>query len=71
MIALEFWIATATDDDGDLHWSDILWGDGMDAAAASAEAYRLACNDGAARPFAQSLTVHGPYLTNAACTVAF
>lgn len=68
-VQIEFWIATATDDQGDLHWSDIIWGDGYDAPDALKEAMRRAYNDALGGFGAATFAVHGPYLTNdaAAC----
>ena len=63
---LEFWIAEASDEDGDMHWSDIIWGDGMEASTALQEAGSYAsCAD---VPQHCTITVHGPYLTNDAAS---
>lgn len=62
MVNIEFWIATATDAEGDLHWSDIIWGDGYTLPEAKAEASRLAL--GEALPVACEINAHGPYGTN-------
>ena len=66
-IELEFWLGTATDEDGDLHNSETIWGDGMTAADA------LELYQGMLLPYPEGylpegcdIVVHGPYLTNEA-----
>ena len=65
---MEFWIATVSDDDG-LHWSEILWGDGLSPADARLEAWNafpdLCLIEG------QELQLHGPYICNRAAAQRF
>ncbi|QZP06767.1 hypothetical protein [Caenibius sp. WL] len=64
MTALEFWIGTATDANGDMQWSDIIWCDGLHAAGALETARSYADADDA--PSGCTIAVHGPYVTNRA-----
>lgn len=61
----EFWIASLSDEDHDLHWSDIIWGDGMTAAEVLEQAMQFS---GQALHARQMYEVHGPYICNAAAT---
>ncbi len=56
----EYWLVVAIDRHGDLHTSEIAWGDGMEAA----DAVKAAFGD---MPLAPGLTVfaHGPYICGA------
>lgn len=66
-VQIEFWIGTVTDDDGDLHSSEIIWGDGMDAADALAEFRRMVSPmPEGYYPAGATWSVHGPFLTNTA-----
>ena len=66
MEGIEFWIAEISDADHDMHWSALIWGDGMDASDAMREAWETAGNEGACLHPGQALCVHGPYETNTA-----
>lgn len=63
---VEFWVATITDDDGDLHWSDIIWGDGYGAEDALNEARKAWENHPRGLRLPHSLTIHGPFIQNTA-----
>lgn len=60
MEGCEYWLVVAIDRHGDLHSSEIAWGDGMEAA----DAVKMAFGD---MPLAPGLTVfaHGPYICGA------
>lgn len=61
---LEFWIGTITDSDGDLHGSEIIWGDGLGDADALHEFTRMMGGLPAGMyPEGCDIIVHGPYLT--------
>lgn len=62
---IEFWVATA-EIDVDLHWSDIIWGDGYEASEALKIARSRVSED---VPTICEVYVHGPYLTNNAATM--
>lgn len=57
---IEFWVAEVLDTDGDLHWSQIIWGDGFSAedALKDAQDYGHDIMEG------HALSVSGPYRTN-------
>ncbi len=65
MIGLEFWIVTVTDEDGDMHGSEIVWGDGM-CAADALEQFRSMSGGLPSDYYPEGcdIVAHGPYQTN-------
>lgn len=61
----EFWTGTVEDEGGDLHGSEIIWGDGMDAADALQRFKDMQSTlPEGYYPDGCTFYVHGPYFTN-------